>query len=61
MGFQNQRTSKWHNAQVQGTLIANKFHQMAGFDFNETFSPIVKPTTTKIILTIALPKAWIVM
>lgn len=29
-----------------------------GFDFSEKFSPVVKPTTTRIILTIALHKKW---
>ena len=26
-------------------IIAKGFHQVAGFDFNETFSPIAKPIT----------------
>ena len=39
-------------------LIAKGFHQIAGFDFNETFSPVVKPTTIHIVLTIALNLQW---
>ena len=33
-------------------------HQQEGFDFHETFSSIVKPITTQMILTIALSKGW---
>ena len=41
-------------------LIAKGFLQLAGFDFTETFSSIAKPTIIRIILTIALSKAWYV-
>ncbi|KAL6336283.1 hypothetical protein AAG906_014452 [Vitis piasezkii] len=39
-------------------LVAKGFHQQARFDFNETFSPVVKPTTIRIVLTIALSRGW---
>ena len=39
-------------------LVAKGFHQQAGFEFNETFSPVVKPTTIGIVLTIALSRGW---
>lgn len=39
-------------------LVAKEFHKVAGFDFNKAFSPVVKPTTTRIILTIAISKGW---
>ena len=28
-------------------LVAKRFHQVAGFDFNQTFNLVVKPTTMK--------------
>lgn len=35
-------------------LVAKWFHQVQGNDFGETFSPVVKPATIRIILTLAL-------
>ncbi|KAL6341973.1 hypothetical protein AAG906_038219 [Vitis piasezkii] len=40
-------------------LVAKGFHQVVGFDLNETFSPVVKPTTIRVVLTIALAKNWV--
>ena len=39
-------------------LVAKGFHQSAGFDFNATFSLVVKPTTIRIVLTVALYHGW---
>lgn len=39
-------------------LIAKEFHQVQGFDFDKIFSPVIKPTTIRVILTIALSKIW---
>ena len=39
-------------------LIAKGYHQITSFDFNATFSSVVKPTTIKIVLTIALLRGW---
>jgi histone deacetylase 1/2 len=35
-------------------LVAKGFAQTAGFDFTETFSPVIKPITIRIILTLAI-------
>lgn len=34
------------------------YNQILGLDFLDTFSPVVKPTTVRIILTIAVTKYW---
>lgn len=39
-------------------LVAKGFHQQHGLDFTETFSPVVKPATIRIILTLALTHRW---
>ena len=35
-------------------LVAKGFHLVHGFDFHETFSPVVKPITIRVVLTLAL-------
>ncbi|CAJ2668892.1 unnamed protein product [Trifolium pratense] len=39
-------------------LVAKGFHQLQGFDFTETFSPVVKPLTIRLILTLAISYKW---
>lgn len=39
-------------------LVVKGFLQKARFDFNETFGTFVKPTTIRIVITIALSCGW---
>jgi histone deacetylase 1/2 len=39
-------------------LIAKWFAQTASFDFTEIFSPVIKPITIHIILTLAVTYKW---
>lgn len=39
-------------------LVAKNFNQAAGQDFFETFSPVVKPTTVRLLLSLAVSRGW---
>lgn len=35
-------------------LVAKRFHQKLSFDYNETFSPVIKPFTVQLVLNLAV-------
>ena len=39
-------------------LVAKGFHQQYGHDFKETFSPVIKSTTVRSVLHVAVSKGW---
>lgn len=41
-------------------LVVQRFNQDYGVDCFKTFSPIVKPTTNRIVLTIAMSNGWVI-
>jgi len=61
-------TGKWiwtHKRRADGTLEGYKarwvlrgFTQRPGVDYDETFSPVVKPATVRTVLSLALTRGW---
>ena len=41
-------------------MVAKGYHQTAGIDYFETFSPVVKPTTICIVLSLAITQQWVI-
>jgi histone deacetylase 1/2 len=41
-------------------LVVRGFTQSPSIDFDETFSPVVKPTTVHIVLSLAMSHKWLV-
>jgi hypothetical protein len=44
-----------HKAQ----LVAKDFKQRLGIDYDDTFSPVVKPATIRLVLSLAISHGWI--
>jgi hypothetical protein len=39
-------------------LVAQGFSQVPGLDFGNTFSPVVRPATVRLILSLAVASGW---
>jgi Reverse transcriptase (RNA-dependent DNA polymerase) len=45
-------------ARYKARLVANGYTQEEGLDYFDTFSPVIKPTIIRTVLTIALAQKW---
>jgi hypothetical protein len=44
---------------LKARVVAKRYHQVDGPDYTKTFSPVIKPVTIRMVITIALVKKWL--
>lgn len=56
--FKIKRDQYCNITQHKARLVARGFHQREGLDYGETFSPVVKPVTIRLVLSLAVSQKW---
>jgi|UniRef100_A0A2N9EUJ8 hypothetical protein len=56
--YKLKRNSDGSIARYKAHLVAKGYHQHQGMDYDETFSPVVKPATVRLIISIATQQNW---
>lgn len=54
------RNSDGSIARYKARLVANGNQQYEGIDFSETFSPVIKQPTIRIVLSLAVTNHWVI-
>jgi hypothetical protein len=53
-GASNHTTTEWYKAR----WVLRGFTQRPGVDYDETFSPVVKPATVHTVLSLPVSRSW---
>ena len=56
--FKLKRNTDGSVARFKARLVAKENHKKAGLDFDETFSPVVKLVTVRLVLSLAAQYRW---
>ena len=56
--YKIKRGSDGSIARYKTSLVATGFLQQYGLDYDETFNPVVKPATVRIVLALAIQNHW---
>lgn len=58
--FKIKRNSDGFISRYKARLVAQGFHQVADIDYSETFSPVIKPVTIRVLLTLAFQTTGVI-